>query len=174
MRWQELSFQCVYPEMPIKHVPIKMSSFLFSCWVISDSLQSHGLQHARLPRPLPSPGACSNFCPLSRWCHPTILSSVIPFSSCRQSCPASGSFPMSCLFTSGGQSIGISASASVFPITRVFYNESVLHIRWPKYWSFSFYISPSKEYSGLMSFRIDWLELHEVQGSLKCLLQHHS
>ena len=61
---------------------------------------------------------------------------------------------------------------SVFPITRVFSNESVLHIRWPKYWSFSFNISPSKEYSGLMSFRIDWRELHEVQGSLKCLLQH--
>ena len=83
---------------------------------MSDSLWPHGLQHTRLPRPLPSPGTCSNSCPLSRWCHPTILSSVIPFSSCLQSFPASGSFPVSQLFASGGQSIRASASASVLPV----------------------------------------------------------
>ena len=75
-----------------------------------------GLQHARLPCPSPTSGACSNSCPLSRWCHPTISSSVVPFSSCFQSCPASGSFLMSQFFTSGGQSIEVSASASVLPM----------------------------------------------------------
>ena len=91
-----------------------LSSVQFSCSV-SNSLQPHGLQQARLPCPSPSPGACWNSCPLSWWCHPTILSSVIPFSYL-QSLPASGSFPMSQLFTSGGQSTGVSASASVFPM----------------------------------------------------------
>ena len=90
--------------------------------------------------------SCSNSCPLSRWCHPTISSSVIPFSSCLQS----------------------------FPASRSFHYESVLHIRWPKYWSFSFSISPSNEYSGLISFRIDWFDLLTIQGTLKTLLQHHS
>ena len=80
--------------------------------VASDSLWPHGLQHARLPCPSPTPGACSNLCPSSRWCHPTVSSSVIPF-SCLQSFPASGSFPMSQFFESGGQGIGASASASV-------------------------------------------------------------
>ena len=94
--------------------------------------------------PSPTPRACSNSCPLSRRCHPTISSSVVPFSSCLQSFPASGS------------------------------NESVLHIRWPKYWSFSFSINPSNEYSGLISFRIDWFDLFAVQGTLKSLLKHHS
>ena len=84
--------------------------------VISNSLRPHGLQHARLPCLSPIPGAYSNSCPLSQWCHPTISSSVIPFSSCLQSFPASGSFPMSQFFTSGGQSIGASASASVLPM----------------------------------------------------------
>ena len=83
---------------------------------MSDSLQPHGLQHARLTYPSPSPRACSNSCPLSLWCHPTISSTVIPFSSCPQSFPASGSFPVSQLFISGGQSIGASASASVLPV----------------------------------------------------------
>ena len=77
------------------------------------TLRPHGLQHARFPCPSPIRGACSNSCPLSRWCHPTILSSVIPFSSCPQSLPASRSFPMSQFFVSGGQSIGVSASTSV-------------------------------------------------------------
>ena len=82
---------------------------------MSDSLWPHGPQHTRLPCSSPTPRACSNSCPLSQWCHPTISSSVVPFSSCLQSFPASGSFAMSPFFTSGGQSIGVSASASVFP-----------------------------------------------------------
>ena len=89
--------------------------FVVQSLSVSDSLQSHGLQHARLPCPLSSPGACSNPCPLSLWCHPTISSSVIPFSSCLQSFPALGSFPMSQFFTLGGQNIGVSASPSVLP-----------------------------------------------------------
>ena len=84
--------------------------------VVSDSLQPHGLQHARLPCASPTPGVHSNLCPLSQWCHPTISSSVVPFSSCLQSFPASGSFPMSHFFASGGQNIGVSASASVLPM----------------------------------------------------------
>ena len=195
--------------------------------------------------PSPNPGVYSSSCPLSRWCHPTSSSSVVPFSSCLQSFPASGSFPVS-QFTSGGQNMRVSASASVllmtiqdwfplgfssiqslsnvrlfatpwtaahkaslsitnswsllklksielvmpsnqlilccplllspsiFPSIRVFSNESVLRIRWPKYWCFSFSISPSKEYSGLISFRIDWFYLPEVQGILKSLHQHHN
>ena len=107
---------------------------------------SHGLQHGRPPCPSPTPGACSNSRPLSQWCHPTISSSVIPFSSHLQSFPASGSFSI----------------------------ESVLPIRWPKYWSFSFNISPSNEHPGLISFMMDWLDLLSVQGTLKSLLQHHS
>ena len=83
---------------------------------MSDSLWPHGLQHARLPCPSPTPGACSNSCPLGRWVHPTISSSVIPFSFCLQSFPESRSFPMSQFFTSDGQSIGASASASVLPM----------------------------------------------------------
>ena len=118
---------------------------LFGCQVMSDSLQSHGLQHARFPCPSPTPGAWSNSCPLSWWCPPTISSSVVPFSSCLQSFPA-----------------------LVFP------KKSALCIRWPKYWSFIFSISPCNEYSGLISFRIDWLDLLAVQGTFKSLLQHHS
>ena len=149
---------------------------LFSCSVMSNSFWLHGLQHARLPCPSPSPEACSNLCPLSWWCHPTISSSVIPFFSCLQSFPASGAFQMSQLFTSGGQNIGVSASTSVLPmniqgwsplgwtgwialqskrLSRVFSNESTLRMRWPKYWSFSFSITPSKEIPGLISFRMD-------------------
>ena len=120
---------------------------LFGSSVMSDSLRPHGLWHARLPCPSPSPGACSNSCPLSRWCHPTVSSSIIPFSSCLQSFPAS---------------------------SRVFSNESVLYIRWPINWSLSFSISLSKEYPGLTSFRIDWFDLLTVQRTLKSLLQHHS
>ena len=88
----------------------------FSCSVVSESLRPHGLQHARLPYPSPTPGGCSNSCPSSWWCHPTISSSVVTFFTCLQSFPASGSFPMSWLFTSGGQNIGVSASASVLPM----------------------------------------------------------
>ena len=92
------------------------SSVQFSRSVMSDSLQPHELQHARPPCPSPSPSIHSNSCPLSQWYHPAISSSVVPFSSCPQSLPASGSFPMSQLFASGGQSIGFSALASVLPM----------------------------------------------------------
>ena len=84
--------------------------------VMSDSLWPYELQHARPPCPSPTPRVHPNQCPLSQWCHPTISSSIVPFSSCPQSFPASGSFQMSQLFTSGGQSIGVSASASVLPM----------------------------------------------------------
>ena len=112
---------------------------------MSNFLWHNGLQHIRLPCSALSPRACLNSHPLSQWCHPTISSSVTPFSSCPQSFPASGSL-----------------------------NESTLCIKWSKYWSFSFSISPSNEYSGLIFFRIDWLDLLAVQGTLKSLLQHHS
>ena len=114
--------------------------------VMSDSLWPHGLQHARPPCLSPTRRVYSKSCPLSRWCHQTILSSVIPFCSCLQS----------------------------FPSTRVFSNQLTLCIRWPKYWSFSFSISPFKEYSELISFRIDWFDLLAVQGTLKSLLHHHN
>ena len=94
----------------------QFSSVQFSCSVMSDSLRPHGPQHTRPPCSSPTPRVYSNSCPLSRWCHPTISPSVIPFSSCLQSFPASGSFPMSQFFTSGGQSIEVSASASVLPM----------------------------------------------------------
>ena len=117
----------------------------FSRSVVSYSLQPHESQHARPPCPSPTPRVQPNSCPSSRWCHPAISSSVIPFSSCPQCLPAS-----------------------------VFSNESVLCIRWPKYWSFSFSIIPSKEHPGLISFKMDWWDLLAVQGTLKSLLQHHS
>ena len=94
----------------------KINSVQFSRSVVSDSLRPHGLQHARPPCPSPTPRVYSNSCPLSQWCHPTISSSVVPFSFRLQSFPASGSFPMSQSFASGGQSIGASASASVLPM----------------------------------------------------------
>ena len=121
------------------------SSVQFSHSVVSNSLWPHGLQHARPPCLSPTPGAYSDSCPLSPQCHPTI-------SFC---------FPLL-------------LQPSIFPSIRVFSNESILHIRWPKYWSFSFSISPSNEYSGLISFRMDWLDLLAVQGNLKSLFQHHS
>ena len=120
------------------------SSVLHS--VVSDSWRPHGLQHDRLPCPSPAPGVCSNSCPLSQWCHPTISSSVVPFSSHLQS----------------------------FPASEYFSSESILLIRWLKYWSFSFSIIPSSEYSGLILFKIDWFDLLAVHGTLKSLLQHHS
>ena len=108
----------------MERCPILLDSVQFSLSVVSDSLKLHELQHARPPCPSPTPGVYSNSCPLNQWCHPTIsspsvipfLSSVIPFSSCPLSFPASGSFQMSQLFTSGGQSIGVSASTSVPPM----------------------------------------------------------
>ena len=109
------------------------------------TLQPHESQHARPPCPSPAPGVHSNSCASSQWCHPAISSSVVPFSSCPQSLPA-----------------------------WVFSNESTLHVRWPKYWSFSFSIIPSKEIPGLISFRMNWLALLAVQGTRKSLLQHYS
>ena len=106
----------IYCEMIITDRLVNSSSSVqFSCSVVSDSLWPHGLQHTRLPCPSPTPGVCSNSCLLSQWCHPTVSSSVIPFSPCLQSFPASGSFPMSQFFTSGSQSIGVSALASILP-----------------------------------------------------------
>ena len=95
---------------------VQFSSVQFSCSVISNSLRSHESQHTRPPCPSPTPGVYSNSCPLSRWCHPAISSSVVPFSSCPQSLPASESVPMSQLFAWGGQSIGVSASTLVPPM----------------------------------------------------------
>ena len=97
---------------------IEVGSVQLSSWVMSNSLWPHGLQHARLPCPSPTPGAYSKSCPSSWWCHPTISPSVVPFFSCPQSFPASGSFPMSQVFASGGQSIEVSASTSVLPNTQ--------------------------------------------------------
>ena len=124
----------------------QFSSVQFSHSVMSDFLQPHGLQHTMLPCLSPTLGACSNSCPSNQRCHPTISFSVVPFSSCLQSFPASGSFQMSQLFASGGQSVG----------------------------SFSFNISRFNEHPGLISFRMDWLDLLAVQGALKSLLHHHS
>ena len=135
---QQCQFHAFIYLRKVKTHPKTLLPF-FSRSVMSNSLQPHGLQHARLPCPSPSPRACSNSCPLSRWCHPTISSSVVPFSSCLQSFPASGSFLMSQFFAPGGQSIGASASASVLPmniqdwlisllsegLSRVFFNTSV-------------------------------------------------
>jgi len=107
MRWMKLE--------PIIQSEVSQYSVQFSCSVMSNSLQPHELQHTRPPFPLPTPGVYSNSCPLSRWCHATISSSVIPFSSCLQSSPESGSFLMSRFFSSGGQSIGATVSTTVFP-----------------------------------------------------------
>ena len=135
-----------------------ISSVQFSCSVVSDSLGPHGLQHTRLSCPSPTPGAYSNSCPSSRWCHPTISSSI-------ESVMSSNHLILC---------HPLLLPPSIFPSIRVFSNESVLRITWPKYWSFSFSINPSNEYSWLISFRINWLDLLAVQGTLKSLLQHHS
>ena len=113
---------------------------------MSDSLRPHELQHARPPCPSPTPRVHSDSHPSSQGCHPAISSSAVPFSSC----------------------------PPIPPSIRVFSNESTLHMRWPKHWSFSFSIIPSKEIPGLISFRMDRLDLLAVQGTLKSLLQHHS
>ena len=117
------------------------SSVQFSCSVMSDSLLPNEPQHTSLPCPAPTPGVYPNPCALTQWCHPTISSFIIHFSSCPQSFPASGSFQMRQLFSSGGQSIGVSP----------------------------FSISPSNEHRGLISLRMDWLDLLAVQGTLKSL-----
>ena len=112
---------------------------------MSNSLQLHESQHTRPPCPSSTPRVHSDSCPSSPWCHPAISSSVVPFSSCPQSLPASDSFPI-----------------------------RTLRMRWPKYWSFSFSIIPSKEIPGLIFFRMDWLDLCVVQGTRKSLFQYHS
>ena len=112
---------------------------------MSSSLWPHESQHARPPCPSPTPRVHSGSRPSSQWCHPAISSSVVPFSSCPQYLPASGFYPISQLFASGGQSIGVSASTSVLPMN-----------------------------PGLISFRMDWLDLLEVQGTLKSLIQQHA
>ena len=122
---------------------IQFSSVQFSCSVMSDSLHSHEMQHTRPPCPSPTPRVYLNPRLLSRWCHLTISSSVVPF-----------------------------LLPSIFPHIRVFSYESALHIRWLKYYSFSFNISHSDEHPGLISFRMDWLDLLAVQRTLKSLLQH--
>ena len=114
-----------------------------SCPTLCDPM---GCSTPGLPVQSPIPGVYSNSCPLNWWCHPTVSSSVIPFSSCLQSFPASWSFPLNQAFC----------------------------VRWPKYWSFSFSFRLSSEHSGLISFRIDWFDLLAVQGTLKSLLQHRS
>ena len=107
---------CVWSRLACGSWDSVMLSVQLSCSVVSNSLWPYAMQHAKLPCSSPSPGACSYSCPLSQWCHPAISSSVIPFSLCLQSFPASGSFLMSHLFPSGGQSVGASPSASVFPM----------------------------------------------------------
>ena len=108
---------CVFRFLGMVYVGHQFSSVQFSCSVMSDSLRLHEPQHTRPPCPSPPPGVHPNLCPLSWWCHPTISSFVVPFSSCLQSFPASGSFSMSQLFAWGSQSIGVSASASVLPMS---------------------------------------------------------
>ena len=137
-------FKIWVPLCFLYYCQINIYLLLFSLSVMSNSLWPYGLQHARLPCPSPSSGACSNSCPLSWWCHQTILSSVIP----------------------------LLLLPSIFPSIRVFSNELALHIRWPKYWSFSFSISPSNEYSGLISFRIDWFDLLAVNPK-QIFTQYH-
>ena len=142
VHWQLFTY--IYTAFTMYLHFIQSGSVQLSCSVVSNSLQPHGLQYARLPCTSSTPRAYSK-CPSSWWCHPII-------SSCH---------PLLLL-------------PSIFPSIRVFSNESVLHIRWPKYWSFSFSISRSNEYSALISFGIDWFNLLAVQGTLKSLLQHHS
>ena len=125
------------------NISVQFSWVQCSHSVMSDFCDPHGLQHARLPCPSPTPRACSNSSPSSLWCHPTILSSAIPFSSCPQFLPASGSFPMSQFFTSGAKVL-------------------------------EFQLQSFQRIVRMISFKMDWLDLLAVQGTLKSLLQYHS
>ena len=141
---QHLSSSCAW-RLPLEYSLSNTLAFplLFSCSLVSDSAAPQTAAR-QASCSSPTPGACSNSCSLTQWCHPTISSSVVP----------------------------LLLLPSIFPSIRVFSSETVLHIRWPKYWGFS--ISPSNEYSGLISFRMDWLDLLAVQGTLKSPLQYHS
>ena len=199
------------------------SSIQFSGSVMCNSLHPHGLWNTRPPWPSPTTGVYSNSCPLSRWFHPTISSSVSPYSSCLQSFPISGSFQMNQFFasvqlssvqslsrvqlfatpwivarqaslsiTNSQSSLKLTSIKSVIPSShlivcrplfllppvppsiRVFSSEPTFRMRGPNYWSFSFSIILSKEHPWLISFRMDWLDLLAVQGTLKSLLQHHT
>ena len=143
--WYSSKANCISTE---KHCLITnlRYSVQFSLSVLSNSLWPHGLPHARPSCPSPIPRVYSNTCPSSRWCHPAISILCHP----------------------------LLLLPPVHPSIRVFSNESTLRMRWPKYWSFSFSISPSIEYSGLISFRMDWLDLLAVQGTHKSLLQQNS
>ena len=145
--WKSLILQITLKFLDLtSHWVSELQSVQFSCSVMSDSLQPRGLQHARFPCPSPTPGGLLKLMSIEL---------VMPSNRlilCR---------PLLLL-------------PSIFPIISVFSSEWVLHIRWPKYWSFSFRISPSNEYSGLISFRIDWLDLLAVWVTLKSLFQHHS
>ena len=136
-------FYFSYGQIPMIKLNLYIRNQLvqFSCSIMSDSLQPHELQQARLPCPSPTPGVHSNSCPSSRWCHLILCRPLL--------LPA------------------------IPPSIRVVSNESTLCLRWPKCWNFGFSISPSKEHLGLISFRMDWLDLLEIQGTLKNLLQHH-
>ena len=135
-RYSKTSFQILI--FHIERMNLIFSSVQFSRSVVSKSLRPHELHHAGPPCPSPTLGVHSDSRPSSQWCHPAISSSVIPFSSCPQSLPAS-----------------------------VFSSESTLRMRWPKYWSFSFSIIPSKEHPGLISFRMNWLDLLAVEAKFK-------
>ena len=139
-----LRLRQIYLPGYLTSLPGYLSSVQFSPSVVSDSLRPHGLQHTRPPCPSPTPRVYSNLCPM-----------VMPSNHFILCCP-------------------LLLPPSIFPSIRVFSNESALPIRWPKYWSFSFNIRPSNKYSGLISFRMDWLDFLAVQGTLKSLLQHHS
>ena len=143
-RFLALLFKIFWGITKMWHKIITFDSLYCHCSVVQLCLTLGYPMDCRLPCPSPSPRACSNSCPLSWWCHPTIASSVVPF-SCLQSFTASGSLPISWLC-----------------------------IKWPKYCSFSFSISPSNEYSGLISFRVDWINCLAVQQTLMTLFQHHS
>jgi len=133
------------PHLPSFSLGSELTSVQFTHSLVSNSLRPHGLQHIRPPCPSTTPVVYTNLCPSSQWCHPTISSRYL-----------------------------LLLPPSMLPSISVFSNESVLCIRWPKYWSLNFSISPSNEYSGLISFRMDWLNLLVVHGILKSLLQHHS
>ena len=151
----------LFAEVNISFAEVNIS-FIYNCAhplffshpVMFNYLRPHGLQHARPPHPSPSPGVCPSSCPLHRWCHPAISSSDALFSFCPRSFPASGCFPMSWLFASDDQNTGALASASVLPVN----NQGWSPLR----------------LTGLISLKIDWLDLLAVQGTFRNLLQHHS